>query len=278
MTKPIRVALSGSGFKFPAHVGALKAIIAAGYEPIEIAGTSGGSIIAALYASSMPMATMEDLALHHDWSDMLSFNPWSLVTQMGYCTGNALQDWLADNTHDMTFADLSIKLTIVASDITYSRPYVFDNAQTPQVPLSFAARCSASIPFAYAPMPCTGSLLMDGGLVNNIPIDHLIDDGIPQIGIQLVSKTAPLKPGPHSALPMIPRIINLMLASNENTHVDLGMRDGAQVAFVETGYVNGLDRNMPLEIRQRLMQDGYDKTAALLSLPQNPLQNDAASV
>ncbi|MDP2026469.1 patatin-like phospholipase family protein [Sulfuriferula sp.] len=278
MSKPIRVALSGSGFKFPAHVGALKAILQADFLPIEIAATSGGSIIAALYAAGMPIDEMEQLALHHDWTDMMSFNPWALLTKMGYCNGNALHEWLADNTYDRTFADLNISLTIVASDITYMRPYIFSGVMTPNVPLAFAARCSASIPFAYAPMPCSGCLLVDGGVRNNIPIDLLVDDHVPQIGVQLVSNIPPLKPGAHGVVEILRRIVESMMSANESAHVDLGVRDGAMMAFVETGYVDGLDRNMSLADRQRLMDDAYIKTAAALVTPIKSLQNVLVSV
>jgi NTE family protein len=267
MSKLIRVALSGSGFKFPAHVGALKAILQAGYLPVEIAATSGGSIVAALYAAGMPIDEMEALALHHDWSDMMTFNPWSLLTKMGYCNGNALHEWMAENTYDRTFADLNVALTIVASDITFMRPYIFSKIMTPNVPLAFAARCSASIPFVYAPMPCSGSLLVDGGVRNNIPIDLLIDDHVPQIGVQLVSNRLPLKPGAHGVVEIVTRIVESMMSANESAHVDLGVRDGARMAFVETGYVDGLNRNMALADRQRLMDDGYIKTAAALAVP-----------
>lgn len=266
MSTPIRVALGGSAFKFPAHVGALKAILQADYLPIEIAATSGGSIIAALYAAGMPIDEMEALALHHDWSDMLTFNPWSMLTKLGYCNGNALHEWLADNTYDRTFADLNIALTIVASDITYMRPYIFSTIMTPNVPLALAARCSASIPFVYAPVPCNGSLLMDGGMRNNIPIDLLVDDHIPQIGVQLVSNVQPLKPGAVGVVEIVSRIVESMMSANESSHVDLGVRDGAMMAFVETGYVDGLDRNMALADRQRLFDDGYKKTLSRITL------------
>ena len=87
MKKPIRVALSGSGFKFPAHVGALHAIRDAGYEVIEIAGTSGGSIVASLAAVGMDLDIMKALTLTRDWADMLTFSPWSLAVRLSIEAG-----------------------------------------------------------------------------------------------------------------------------------------------------------------------------------------------
>ncbi|HAN56420.1 MAG TPA: hypothetical protein DCQ77_09655 [Betaproteobacteria bacterium] len=68
------------------------------------------------------------------------------------------------------------------------------------------------------------------------------------------------------------------MSANESAHVDLGVRDGAMMAFVETGYVDGLDRNMVLADRQRLMDDGFVKTAAVLAMPTKSLQNALVSV
>ena len=262
--KPIRVALSGSGFKFPAHVGALKAIRDEGFAPVEYAGTSGGSIISALAASGMSVDAMEALTLSRDWSDMLTFSPWSLLTKIGYCTGDTLLGFLNDMTKGVAFKDLSVDLSIVASDIGGAKPYLFSKITTPYASVALAARASASIPFVYAPIQYGKAYLMDGGLVNNIPVDLLAAGYAPRIGIQLISKTSQLRTGVHGVLDIAPRVIGLMLSSNDETHVDLGCSQGARVAWVETVYVDGLDRNMSKSDRQRLMADGYAAAKKLL--------------
>ena len=268
--KPLRVALSGSGFKFPAHVGALLAIRDAGYTPVEIAGTSGGSIVATLAACGMPLDAMRDLTLSHDWSGMLSFSPWSLLTNLGYCSGNVLLDWITKSTGGKTFADLDIDLIVMASNVATEQPFEFSKAATPDVQVALAARASASIPFVYAPVTMaskadTPVMLMDGGMVNNIPVDKLTVDALPRIGIQLVARQSPLGAGTHSIFDIAPRVIDLILSANENTHVELDEQDGAKFAFIETGYASGLDRNMPTAIRTRLMQDGYEATKNTLA-------------
>jgi NTE family protein len=262
--KPIRLALSGSGFKFPAHVGALMAVRDAGYTPIEFAGTSGGSIVAALAAADVPLDWMQRQALERDWSDMLTFSPWSLLTNMGYCSGGALLDWMREFTGRVTFAELPRRLTIMASEVGTATAFTFSRDHTPDCEVALAARASAAIPFAYAPVQRRGAFLMDGGMVNNIPADKLTVDDVPRLGVQLVSKQAPLAAGVHTFVSMIPRLLNLMLSANENTHVSLSRQMGACISFVETGYASGLDRNMPVQIRERLMFDGYTAVAASL--------------
>lgn len=263
--KPIRVALSGSGFKFPAHVGALMAIRDAGFTPVEYAGTSGGSIVAALAACGLNLDALRVMTLTRDWSDMLTFDVLTALRLKGYCSGNALLDWITDQTMHATFNDLNVPLTIMSSDASIETGFEFSHKTTGSTPIAFAARCSACIPVVYAAVPFQGAVLQDGGLVNNIPVDKLVVDSVPRLGIQLTSKTAPLQKGGRlSIIDLLARDVNMMLSANENTHVDLDEHEGAHFAFIETGYANGLDRNMSREIRTRLYSDGYKGTAAAL--------------
>jgi NTE family protein len=259
--RPIRVALSGSGFKFPAHVGALLAIRDAGFTPVEYAGTSGGSIVSALAASGMDLDAMKSLTLTRDWSDMLTLSPLSLLAGKGFCSGNALLEWMTEQTKGLTFNDLAASLTIMASDASTETGFEFSSKTTGDTPIAFAARCSACIPAVYAAVPFKGAVLQDGGLVNNIPVDKLVVDAIPRIGIQLVSKTAPITNGAATLTDLLMRDLNMTLCANENTHVDLDEHAGAHFAFVETGYAGGLDRNTLRVIRQRLLDDGYAVTS-----------------
>ena len=265
MKKSVHVALSGSGFKFPAHVGALLAIQDAGYDIKEIAGTSGGSIVATLLASGMSLTTMKELTLTRDWSDMLTHTWFSFLFKHGYCNGKALLNWIDQQTEGKTFADMSINLIVMASDITNEVAYEFSKAKTPDVKVSFAARSSASIPFVYTPMIAKeGVTLMDGGMANNIPVDKLTNDGTTlRLGIQLVAKDSSME-ADASLLTELDHVVNLMLTSNEATHVELGEAEDARVVFVETGYASSLNPSMSREVRHRLMDDGYNATAAFL--------------
>lgn len=256
---PIRIALSGSGYKFPAHVGALIAIRDAGFTPIEYAGTSGGSLIAALAASGMPLDEMRELTLNRDWSSMLTFNPVALFSG-GYCNGNNLLKFIKEKTKYKTFRDLRVDLTIVASDVASESSLVFNKYNTPDVFIGKAARASASIPLVYQPVKFGKALLMDGGIIDNIPADLLKEDSTPCLGIQLVSKQSPFNQADHSPLNVIPRLLDLMLSATENAHRSLAQKSGVQFAYIETGFAGGLDSNMSLEIRKKLMQSGYDST------------------
>ena len=261
--KQLRVAFSGSGFKFPAHVGALAAIKAAGIEVIEVAGTSGGSIVACLTAAGMPISNMTELTMNNDWSDMMVYNPFAIFSG-GYCNGRNLLNWIDKVTFGASFSDLKIPLTVMSSDASSETGFTFSKKTEPNTTIAFAARCSASIPIVYSAVKYKGALLQDGGMVNNMPVDVLVKDNIPRLGIHLTSQVSPLTSGDTGLMDLLARDLNMILSANENAHIDGDILEGCHFAFVETGYANGLDRNMTQAIRQKLFNDGYAAAKAAI--------------
>lgn len=265
MSKSIRVALSGSGFRLPAHLGALRAIHDKGFNVIELAGTSGGSIVAALYAAGMTLDAMYDLCMGLDWSPMMRFSPWTLLTKQALCDGDALLDLLTKHTEGKTFAALDVDLKVIASDLATEKEFVFSRETTPDAPIALAARASASIPIVFAPVTYGSTIAVDGGCANNVPASVLTVDSVPRLGIYLQSDDSPLKPGKYGLATLAPRIIDLMLASNEASHVALDTHNGASIVSVPTGYASSFDRSMSQATRLRLFKDGYAATQAALA-------------
>jgi len=271
MMKPIRVALSGSGTKAPAHVGALQACIDAGFWPKEVCGTSGGALVAALFACGMSMSDLHSLAMTMSWAPLMSGSLWSIITGKGYSSGDALLKFMTEKTGGKIFADLDIDLTIVASDISNEVPYLFSNKLTPGMPIAVAGRASASIPIFFEPVIIGTAVLVDGGLVSNCPVDELTVDDVPRVGIDLAGKNSPLKPGQYGLTKLAPHLIDLMIQSTEDAHITIGKMKGAVIAQVPCGYASPLDRNMAFATRARLYADGYASTAAALKTLSEPV-------
>lgn len=262
--KPIRVALSGSGFRLGAHLGALQAIVDAGYTIVELAGTSGGSIIAALFASGMPLDVMREILMELDWARMMGFSPWALIRHQALCSGDALLQYLTKVTNGKTFAQIDVDLKVIAANLLTEREFQFSKESTPDVPVALAARASASIPIVFAPVAVAGGLMVDGGTCDNMPVSDLTVDSVPRVGIYLVSDDDPLPPGAYGLPTLAPRIIDLMLAACEATHVALDTVNGATIVRVPTGYASSFDRHMAVATRQRLYSDGYATTSLAL--------------
>lgn len=271
MSHPIRVALSGSGFRLGAHLGALKAIEDAGFEVVELAGTSGGSIVASAYASGVSLDSLTQMCMSLDWSPMMSFSAWTLVTKQSLCAGDALLAFLQKLTNGKTFADLSVDLKVVASDLLTEKEFEFSKEATPDAPIALAARASASIPVVFTPVAYKNVLLVDGGCCDNVPASNLTVDEVPRVGIYLESDDAPLLPGVYGIKTLAPRMIDLLLASNEASHVELDTKNGAQIIRVPTGFASSFDRNMATATRQKLYDAGYASTAAALKTLSAPV-------
>ncbi|MBU9550426.1 patatin-like phospholipase family protein [Burkholderia multivorans] len=263
--KPIRVALSGSGFRLGAHLGALQAIVDAGYTIVELAGTSGGSIIAALFAAGMPLDVMREILMALDWSRMMRFSPWAVIRHQALCTGDALLKYLTELTDGKTFAQLDVDLKVIAANLLTEQEFQFSKTSTPDVPIALAARASASIPIVFVPVAVAGGLFVDGGMCDNMPVSDLTVDDVPRVGIFLESDDSPLQPGRYGIATLAPRMIDVMLASNEDTHFALDQMTGAAFVRVPTGYASSFDRHMTVATRQRLYDDGYRATAGALS-------------
>jgi NTE family protein len=256
--KPIRVALSGSGFRLGAHLGALQAIVDAGFVPVELAGTSGGAIVAALVAAGLlSLSEMRTLLMTLDWAPLMRFSAWSLLRRQALCPVDALLDFLTVRTGGKTFAQLDIALKIIASDLVTEKEFVFSRETTPNAPIAFAACASAAIPLVFAPLEYAGACLQDGGMCDNMPTSHLSVDCVPRLGINLVSQDPPLLPARRGIVALAPRIIDMLLASNEAARVDLDTHHGARIVPVETAYASSFDRHMPVAVRKRLFNDGY---------------------
>jgi NTE family protein len=229
-------AFSGAGFLAPAHGGAYCALAELGYAPKDLAGTSAGSIIAALIASGHTPAQIKQIALGTDFRPLFRLSWGALLSLSGYCNGNALLRWLESQLGDMTFATATLPVTIVATDLRTQRPLIFSRDTTPDVRLSFACRCSASVPLGYLPVRYGNALLVDGGVSNNIPVDKL--RGPVKIGIDIVDTQSDDLSTP---LDRLGAVVSTMLATNENARIALGVATGAKIVRVPAlgyGFMN----------------------------------------
>jgi len=192
----IGLVLGGGGARGAAHVGVLKVLEREHIPVNQIAGTSVGSFIGALYAIGYDADQIEAILLRIDWKDMftddppraslpmrrkdedlrflLDFKPGirdgHIVFPRGVLQGQKLLLFLRRLTLPVWQVDdfdrLPIPYRCIGTDIGNGEGVVFDHGD-----LALAVRASMSVPAAYAPVRIDGRLLVDGGLYNNLPID-----------------------------------------------------------------------------------------------------------
>ncbi len=156
----IALVLGGGGARGFAHVGVLKSLAKHGIEPTAIAGCSMGGIVGALYAAG------------HDHDQILhitkTLKPWKLmdVGRMGALIGGKGMAHFLEQYLPETFEELKIPLAVTAVDLQEGKLVVFNEG-----PLLPALRATSSIPGIISPEKLGNRYLIDGGLLNNLPVD-----------------------------------------------------------------------------------------------------------
>lgn len=188
---PRRLALCGGGVRCIAHVGVFKALqeINLLHCVKEVIGISAGAFFALMYCCEYSIEDIEQLALRFDFTLLRNIDPESAFDfplTFGLDTGEGLEKLLASVLtrkglkEDITFEEMSKQrgkylLKCYATDIQTSRVKEFSLERTPKVSVKFAVRASMSLPILYTPVkdPQTGHLLMDGGILHNLPLAFL---------------------------------------------------------------------------------------------------------
>jgi NTE family protein len=160
MARKLGLALGGGGARGLAHIGVLKVLEEEGLAADFVAGTSVGSLIGALYCCGYGWRELQELASTTDWSDLVTFT----VPRLGLVNARKLERLVDRLVGGRTVEQLPIPFRAVAVDITAGEEVVLDRG-----PVSRAVRASASIPGIFEPTPWEGRLLVDGGLLDNVP-------------------------------------------------------------------------------------------------------------
>ncbi|MBE2233620.1 MAG: patatin-like phospholipase family protein [Anaerolinea sp.] len=162
------IALGGGGARGLAHIGVLKVLQQAGIFPRLVAGTSMGGIVGAMYARGMSAEQMEAAVQRaiRSRTDILRAIDLK-ITQTGFVRGARIYDFIADMIGpEVTFAQLHRPLAVVATDMNTGREVVLDRGR-----VADAVRATISVPGVFLPVELGAMRLVDGGMLNNLPVD-----------------------------------------------------------------------------------------------------------
>ncbi|HXI23494.1 MAG TPA: patatin-like phospholipase family protein [Pyrinomonadaceae bacterium] len=166
----IGLALSGGAARGIAHVGVLRALTENQIPIDAIAGASAGALIGGCFAAGLSIEQLDEMARGFRWrhTARLSFS------RLGLQSNEPMEDYLRQRLPVTRFEDLKIPFAAMVTDLRKGELIVFrDKGDLP-----FAIRASACIPAVYAPIKDSqGRLLIDGGIVANLPISHTRDLG-----------------------------------------------------------------------------------------------------
>ena len=164
----IGLALGSGSARGLAHIGVLKALEEMEIEVDIISGSSAGALIGGLYSTGISPTMIKNLAIQIDkkmWTDFT-------MPKKGIIKGEKIQEILKLITADRNIENLDKKLIIVATDLKTGEEIIFTEG-----PIHTAIRASISIPGVFEPVEYMGRTLVDGGVVDRVPISVLKNMG-----------------------------------------------------------------------------------------------------
>lgn len=160
------VALSGGGARGLAHIGVLKALSSTGIQIDFLAGASMGGVTAASFSAGLDPSKVGEIACYVGTASRLAQLADPVLPQKGLIKGKKIHDFFDQQLHSKTFDDLQIPLTLIAVDLNSNSEIHITKGS-----IADALRATISIPGIFIPVESDGMRLVDGGLLNNLPID-----------------------------------------------------------------------------------------------------------
>jgi NTE family protein len=320
--------MEGGGVKAAGLIGAVEALYEQGYQFPRIAGASAGAIVGALLAAGMPPPEARKLLTGLSFRRFRDPTLWSrlgpgplgqaasILFTRGIHRGHVLQSWMADQlaTYNVrTFKNLRIteewahklppaqryKLVVIVADIGRGRllrlPWDYHLlGRDPDTQLvADAVRASTSIPFFYQPVKLGSTLLVDGGLLSNFPVDtfdaYPSEPSWPTFGIKLSAKEDAnmVSNNFHGPFGFPLALLDTLVNAYDQVHLD-DPAATSRTIFVDTGKIKATDFSLTRAGREALRVKGkaaasqfltsWDYGAYLKTYVQPRLQAAAAAI
>lgn len=236
--KKVGLALASGGGRGVAHIGVLQ-VLAEHNIPIDlISGTSAGALVAAIYAAGTDLKMLEKYIYTLLPKDIL--DP-TVVTRGGLLSGNKVQDLVRVLSHDLDVSETRIPCFIGATDLESGAFHIFDHGK-----LHEAARASMAIPGVFTPICIDERWYIDGGTLQELPIEVLREHGADVVIAVDLSIKSPfvIEPGkPPSAHATVLRAFDIMqkhISKLRNDPVDVRIKP--DVSFMGMVSTAGAER------------------------------------
>ncbi|MBW2170141.1 MAG: patatin-like phospholipase family protein, partial [Deltaproteobacteria bacterium] len=168
--KKIGLALGSGSARGWAHIGVIEALNEAGIQIDYVAGTSVGAVVGAVYASGK-IHSFENSILQFDWKKVVSFLD-VVFPKSGLIDGNKIADFVRTHVEEKNIENLSLPFRAISTDLVTGNEVVFQEGDIIE-----AVRASISIPGIFTPLRKDEMTLVDGGLVNPVPVSVVMEMG-----------------------------------------------------------------------------------------------------
>lgn len=181
------LALGGGAVLGAAHIGVLRAIEEKNINIDYICGTSIGAFVAAFYAFGKSWEEIAEIAMGLDWMDITALT----LSKYGLMSNSKISTLIHQHIGNKNIEDAEIPLAMVAADASSGEKVILDKG-----PVAPAVEASTCIPGIFVPVEYKDRLLVDGGIVENVPISTARSLGAEfVIGVDLNAQHNYQKPG-----------------------------------------------------------------------------------
>lgn len=160
----IGITLSGGGARGIAHIGVLQALEDAHLAPDVICGTSAGAIIGVLYAAGLSPAEIKSISEQSNIYKLFRL----VLPKRGLSSQDYIYKQLKDLIPDNSFESLKKKFFVGVTNLNSGKHEIFDHG-----PLHELVIASSAIPGVFQPIEIDGHFYVDGGVMNNMPSEHI---------------------------------------------------------------------------------------------------------
>lgn len=253
----IALVLGGGAARGFAHVGVIR-VLEQEKIPIDmIVGTSVGSLIGAIYAYDVNSFELEWSAFTLERESIFDYDLRTVMTGMGAAKGEKLEEFVREKVPIKNIEDLRIPFAAVATDLQRGTRVVLDKG-----PVDRAVRASCSIPGVFHPVEHEGAMLVDGGVVDNLPVTvarELGADMVIAVDISVDIENREIS----NLIEVIIQSVNIMAAENVRRRKleadvvispavgNVGMMDFSQKKLCMQAGIEAAQRAMP-EIRRKI--------------------------
>lgn len=257
--KSVALVLSSGGARGLAHIGAIEALLDNGYVITAIAGTSMGALVGGVYASGN-LPALKEFFTNLGKMDVIRLMDLALSKQ-GIIKGERVFKEMKRFVADVNIEELPIPFTAIATDLTNHREVIFRHGN-----LMDAIRASAAVPTVLSPHMHEQSLLVDGGVVNPLPMNRIIV--MPENLLVAVNLNAPkstdLLNGKSTEKTTYDKLLNLVNNKWNNLIAEKSKRT------VKTGFFDILSNSLQM-MQQRLTENALSiqQPDILVNIPVN---------
>ncbi len=167
MGKRVGIVLSGGAVRGFAHIGVLKALEEKGIYPDVVSGASAGAIIGAFYCAGYPANSLEKIAKKINFLAHIRPN---VIPKKSFFRIVNLEETLRKYIEVKNIEELEKEFYVCITNLNKGRPEYWNRGD-----LTLLLKASSSLPVLFEPVSISDSLYIDGGVMNNLPVEPLID-------------------------------------------------------------------------------------------------------